>query len=110
MASKIITNITREKMAMAKRGIKRSEESKCKQSRSMLGANHHAAKTWILLSPDDKLIRTNAMSQFCKERNINYFSLRNKAQMKDQRAITRGTAKGWCVLSCKNKVQEFLVD
>ena len=107
---RIVSKETRSKQSAAKTGTIRSEESKRKQGASISGANHHAAKTWILLSPENKIIRTNAMSEFCAGLGLNYFSLRNRAQFNDQRPINRGPSKGWSVLGCKPTMPERMID
>jgi hypothetical protein len=98
---RIMTAGTRAKISASKLGIKRPDWVRQKLSNAKKGDKHPKAKTWVLLSPNDEIIRTNAMSEFCKERGLNYYSLRNRAQFNDQRPISRGDSKGWCVLACK---------
>lgn len=95
---RVVTNATREKMSIAKKGIKRSEESRKKQSESTRGEKHHAARCWVLLTPQNEIIRVMNMTEFCEQNGLNYFSLRNRAYHKDQRPVSRGPSKGWSVL------------
>ena len=107
---RIVSDETRAKQSDTRKGMKRSEASKQRQGASISGAKHHAAKTWILLSPQNEIIRTTAMNEFCAARGLNYFSLRNRAQFNDQRPITRGASIGWSVLGCKPQQQELMID
>jgi hypothetical protein len=95
---RIISDKTRHRQSISRTGMVRSEESKLKQSASISGANHWAAKTWTLLSPEGEVIKTSAMNDFCIERGLNYYSLRNRANFGDQRPISRGPSKDWSVL------------
>jgi len=95
---RVVTAETRAKQSAAKKGIKRSEESRKKQSESTRGEKHHAARCWVLLTPQNEIIRVMNMTEFCEQNGLNYFSLRNRAYHKDQRPVSRGSSKGWSVL------------
>lgn len=93
-----VSNETRAKQSSSKTGIKRTEESRKKQGDSIRGENNHNARCWVLLTPNNEIIRVMNMTEFCEQNGLNYFSLRNRAYHKDQRPISRGPSKGWSVL------------
>jgi len=95
---RVVTDETRAKQSASRTGMKRSEESRKKQSESTRGEKHHAARLWVLLTPEGELMRVLNMTEFCEQNDLNYFSLRNGAYHKDQRPISRGPSKGWSVL------------
>jgi len=95
---RVVTAETRAKQSAAKKGVKRSEESRKKQSESTRGEKHHAARCWVLLTPENEILRVMNMTEFCEQNGLNYFSLRNRAYHKDQRPVSRGPSKGWSVL------------
>lgn len=96
--TQVFSEAHRAKLADAKRGVKRSEESRKKQSDSIRGEKHHAARCWVLLTPENEILRIMNMTEFCEQNGLNYFSLRNRAYHKDQRPVSRGPSKGWSVL------------
>lgn len=95
---RVVTKESRVKMAKAKIGHARTKESRQKQGDAIRGEKHHASKCWVLLSPKNEIFRVLNMAEFCEQNNLNYFSMRNRAYHKDQRPISRGPSKGWCVL------------
>ena len=95
---RVFSEETLAKMSVSKTGVKRSEESRKKQGDSIRGENNHNARCWVLLTPDNQIIRVLNMTEFCEQNNLNYFSLRNRAYFKDRRPISRGPSKGWSVL------------
>lgn len=115
---RVVTATTRQKMSKNRKAWAHIPQSIRERVRNELsvrqsarcGDLHPRAKTWILLSPENKIIRTNAMSEFCAGLGLNYFSLRNRAQFNDQRPITRGPSKGWSVLGCKPMMPERMID
>lgn len=66
-----------------------------------LEERHHNRYEWILINPDGLLTRTKSMREFCQLNDLNYSSLRYKAQTGDSRPITRGPSKGWTVFAIK---------
>lgn len=68
------------------------------------GAAHGRSKTWSLLSPNGKLYLTSSCNDFCKERDLSYYGLRNKAVTRDTTPVSRGLSKGWSVLACSEKI------
>lgn len=95
---RVFSEDTLAKMSAAKRGKKRSSESRKKQSESTRGEKHYAARCWVLLTPQNKILRIMNMNEFCEQNGLNYFSLRNRAYHKDIRPVSRGPSKGWSVL------------
>lgn len=97
---------SRQKMSEARKGWAHMSEATREKSRAALslrqknnkGAANPRSQTWVLLSPTGELHVTKAMSDFCRQHGLNYFSLRNRAQFKDVRPITRGVSAGWAVL------------
>ena len=95
---RIVSAEARAKMAIAKVGRPRTEESRKKQGDAIRGENHHASRCWVLLTPEGEILRVLDMGEFCEQNSLNYFSLRNRAYFKDVRPISRGPSKGWSVL------------
>ena len=89
---------TLARMSAAKSGVKRSDESRKKQSEAVSGENNHRARCWVLLTPENEILRIMNMIECCEQNGLNYFSLRNRAYHKDQRPVSRGPSKGWSVL------------
>ncbi len=96
----MISEQTRLKMSLSKIGVMRTEESKLKQSFSISGEKHHAAKTWILQAPTGARFTTKSMILFCETHGLNYSSLRNKARTHEKSPLIKGLSKGWSVLNC----------
>lgn len=69
--------------------------------RCRLMENHHNRYEWILINPSNEIVRTKELANFCKELDLNYSSMRCKAQKGDSRPISRGKSKGWTVFAVK---------
>jgi group I intron endonuclease len=84
-----MTDRVKLKLSIAHTGMKASEETKRKMSESMTGKNNHMfgkhrskntkkkisdshlRKNYTLLSPDNKIIKTQNLKGFCKENKLN---------------------------------------
>jgi hypothetical protein len=91
----------RAKMSAAKLGTNRSEASRLKQGASISGENNHAALEWTLLSPDNNVIVTKSLRQFCDDRGLAYIAFKNRRASGGSTPISKGPSKGWSLLSCQ---------
>lgn len=99
---RVITEDTRKKMAKssALRWARGVPESHRETARNRRGPKNGRSKVWTIVSPHGERHVTRACSDFCKERGISYYGLRNKAVTNDLTPVARGPSKGWSVLSC----------
>jgi hypothetical protein len=90
--NKIVSDITREKMSLAKKGKsfgkdnnfygkKHTEEYKKivsqRQKVAQLGANNNNAKTWKIRFPDGSINHIKCLKEFCKSIDISVYRIRN---------------------------------
>lgn len=88
----------RERIGMKSRGRIQPESHRA-SCRERTGEKSGRSKLWVLRSPEGKEYSTMHMSAFCKEYNLAYSSLRERAQTKNQRPVQSGPSKGWVVVS-----------
>lgn len=68
--------------------------------RRALSANPKRCE-WILIDPDNKLIRTCHMLDFCTQHALAYSALRSKAQRGDSAPVRSGPSRGWSVFAVR---------
>lgn len=117
-----MTNMTKkistgEKISIALTGRSLSEKHKSSISRSLKGKaaseetrnrlhshvlnHHHNRYEWILIDPQNKMIRTKHLRKLCVELNLCYSSFRYKAQQGNSLPIKRGLSAGWTVFATR---------
>ena len=90
-----------------KKNISESLRSKPKANKNVksiafrLLNNHHNRYEWLLINPQNKLVRTSELIHFCTTHELSYSAFRCKAQKGDSRPISRGASKGWTVFAVK---------
>lgn len=105
-AGRKLTQKSKDKMSVSAnarwaRGI---PESLRAAARGRHGVLHGRSKTWSILSPSGVHHLTSSCAEFCKDHEISYYGLRNKAITNDTTPIARGPSKGWSVLACTKMI------
>lgn len=114
MTKKLLTG---KKISAILSGRTLSDEHKASISKSLKGKNvspetrdrlvnrllnkHHNRYEWILIDPQNKMIRTMHLRSLCAELNLCYSSFRYKAQQGNSLPIKRGLSAGWTVFAIR---------
>jgi hypothetical protein len=77
----------------------RARRQLSKRQSERRGALNHASLSWTLLSPDNKVHTTKALSDFCLQHGLAYTAFRNKRSSANTSPILKGPSKGWSLLS-----------
>lgn len=97
MYGKKHTEESKKKISENSKKLKHSNITRAKMSQDRSGNKNYTSQVWIIKFPDGSLCETDDLKEFCKERKIPYTTMHGSYY--NQREITKGNAKGYCVVS-----------
>lgn len=62
---------------------------------------HHRRYEWFLINPQNELVRTDRLREFCQLHGLSYSTFRHKAKTGDSLPVRSGPNTGWTVFAVK---------